>query len=366
MRAPRSGFSPSARPASSTRKYQDAGSIPSSAESRSARSRNASGDVPRVAMPELSAVAPDRMRRSPQKGERSTGRPRAPAMRRPSVIVKHRLLAGRHPCAWGQEDAPTGAPPARTGRHAFRRPDAGRRARAVRAPRPHLGPACSDADPRLLRAYTGRPRRDARRDRRSWPPAASSTSTAGLAAAEGVVVGTWLSGTAMSLARRSTRSPRRVGSAAPRPRTTHARARLGARSVTHMVGVWLMPDPTPLRSSLERVSEPRVECSDTPREHARRFRVLRATCVEGTLGERAAGVHTSARRRIGIRSRGFRLRFAGRCRSRSLRGQSVIPRRSGHKEMMMRLADLMLLLRVRNSLGTQPLDVPAAEERLHD
>ena len=31
--------------------------------------------------------------------------------------------------------------------------------------------------------------------------------------------------------------------------------------------------------------------------------------------------------------------------------------------MMMRLADLMLLLRVRNS-GTQPLDVPAAEELL--
>jgi protein-tyrosine phosphatase len=27
-------------------------------------------------------------------------------MRRPSVIVKRRLLAGRHPCAWGPEDAP--------------------------------------------------------------------------------------------------------------------------------------------------------------------------------------------------------------------------------------------------------------------
>ena len=27
-------------------------------------------------------------------------------MRRPSVIVKGRLLAGRHPCAWGPEDAP--------------------------------------------------------------------------------------------------------------------------------------------------------------------------------------------------------------------------------------------------------------------
>lgn len=27
-------------------------------------------------------------------------------MRRPSVIVKGRLVAGRHPCAWGPEDAP--------------------------------------------------------------------------------------------------------------------------------------------------------------------------------------------------------------------------------------------------------------------
>ena len=78
--------------------------------------------------------------------------------------------------------------------------------------------------------------------------------------------------------------------------------------MTHAVGVRLKPYRTPLRSSLERVSEPRVECSDTPREHARRSCVLRATCVEGTLGERAAGVHTSALRRIGVRSRGFRLR----------------------------------------------------------
>ena len=124
----------------------------------------------------------------------------------------------------------------------------------------------------------------------------------------GVVVGSGSSGTAMSLARRSTRSPRRVGSAARRPSNNVCSCSAGSEVGDTRGRRRLKPYRTPLRSSLERVSEPRVECSDTPREHARRSCVLRATCVEGTLGERAAGVHTSALRRIGVRSRGFRLR----------------------------------------------------------
>ena len=68
MRAPRSGSTPSARPTSSTRRYHDDGSIPSSAESASARSRWASVGRPGRSMPELSAPATGRLRRSPRTG----------------------------------------------------------------------------------------------------------------------------------------------------------------------------------------------------------------------------------------------------------------------------------------------------------
>ena len=115
-------------------------------------------------MPELSAVAFDRMR-LPCPLRRVNRRRQTPSR---MLSIRHReTSAARRPAPLRLERrgrAHRGAAPARTRRH-LRRPDAGRRARAVRAPPPHFGPACSDADSGLLRAGTGRPRRDARRDR---------------------------------------------------------------------------------------------------------------------------------------------------------------------------------------------------------
>jgi protein-tyrosine phosphatase len=49
----------------------------------------------------LSAAAAGRMRRSTRTGYRQTSR-----VRPPTVIEPGRLIAGRHPCAWGPESAP--------------------------------------------------------------------------------------------------------------------------------------------------------------------------------------------------------------------------------------------------------------------